>query len=192
MNPHSHNASPEQRNTNRANGRVGPAGVFRRAVSGLLWLTLFVASALGQSTNTLPNFSAQERELKASETHSYRLPLTAGQFFYALVEQKEIDLSIVLFGPDGQQIAETDSPNDRWGTEPVLLLAGKSGDYLAAVNHTHLLGVRLHDRLAHGHLAVAAYGDFALAPNGENGGGPHARERIGIRRVVHAGVHAGR
>jgi hypothetical protein len=37
------------------------------------------------------------------------------------VEQKEIDVSVVLFGPDGQQIAETDSPNDRWGTEPVLL-----------------------------------------------------------------------
>ncbi|HYK22017.1 MAG TPA: CHAT domain-containing protein, partial [Pyrinomonadaceae bacterium] len=49
------------------------------------------------------------------------------------MEQKEIDVSIVLFAPDGRQIAETDSPNDRWGTEPVLLVADKVGDYRVEV-----------------------------------------------------------
>jgi CHAT domain-containing protein len=98
-----------------------------------LWLSLFVCAAFAQvtpsNTQTLPIFAAQERELKGGETHSYRAALTSGQFLYALVEQKEIDVSISLFAPDGEQIAETDSPNDRWGTEPVLLVAGKSGDY---------------------------------------------------------------
>ena len=82
-----------------------------------------------QKTETLPAFSAQERPLNGGETHAYRLTLTSGQFFYALVEQKEIDVRVFLFAPDGQQIAETDSPNDRWGTEPVLLVADKAGDY---------------------------------------------------------------
>src|SRR5437868_4974301 len=82
-----------------------------------------------EKTDALPTFTAQERELKGGETHSYRLALTAGQFFYAHVEQKEIDVSIAVFAPDGRQIADTDSPNDRWGTEPVLLVADKSGDY---------------------------------------------------------------
>jgi CHAT domain-containing protein/tetratricopeptide (TPR) repeat protein len=93
-----------------------------------LWLSFFVSVGFSQ-TQTLPTFSAQQRELKGGETHSYRVALTAGQFLYALVEQKEIDVSVALFAPDGQQIAETDSPNDRWGTEPVLILAGKTGDY---------------------------------------------------------------
>ena len=93
-----------------------------------LWLSVFVCVGFSQ-TQTLPLFSAQERELKGGETHSYRVTLTAGQFLYALVEQKEIDVSVALFAPDGQQIAETDSPNDRWGTEPVLILAGKTGDF---------------------------------------------------------------
>jgi CHAT domain-containing protein/Tfp pilus assembly protein PilF len=82
-----------------------------------------------EKPETLPTFSAQERELKGGETHSYQLSLTSGQFFYALVEQKEIDVSVALFTPDGKEIGEADSPNDRWGTEPVLLVADKSGTY---------------------------------------------------------------
>lgn len=102
-----------------------------------LWLSLFVSIGFAQvttapnqeKTQTLPTFSAQERELKGGETHSYRLSLTSGQFLYALVEQKEIDVSVALFAPDGKEIGEVDSPNDRWGTEPVLLVADKGGDY---------------------------------------------------------------
>ncbi|HEY0366800.1 MAG TPA: CHAT domain-containing protein, partial [Pyrinomonadaceae bacterium] len=102
-----------------------------------LWLSLFVSIGCAQvttapnqeKTQTLPPFSAQERELKGGETHSYRLSLAAGQFFYALVEQKEIDVSVAVFAPDGKEIGEVDSPNDRWGTEPVLLVADKAGDY---------------------------------------------------------------
>ncbi|HXM49219.1 MAG TPA: CHAT domain-containing tetratricopeptide repeat protein [Pyrinomonadaceae bacterium] len=77
----------------------------------------------------LPQLIPQERELKGGETHSYRVPLTSGQFFYALVDQKGIDVAIVLSGPDGHKLAETDSPNDRWGPEPVMLIADASGDY---------------------------------------------------------------
>ena len=106
-----------------------------------LWLSLFVSVGFAQvttapnqeRTQTLPTFSAQERDLKGGETHSYRLPLIAGQFFYAVVEQKEIDVSVALFAPDGKEIGEADSPNDRWGTEPVLLVADKAGDYLIEV-----------------------------------------------------------
>jgi CHAT domain-containing protein/tetratricopeptide (TPR) repeat protein len=86
-----------------------------------------------QKIETLPAFSAQERPLNGGETHAYRLPLTQGQFFYALVEQKEIDVRLFLFAPDGQPIGEADGPNDRWGTEPVLLVADKPGDYRVEV-----------------------------------------------------------
>src|ERR1051326_3485890 len=102
-----------------------------------LWLSFFLSVSFAQATTspnqqntqTLPTFAAQERGLKGGETHAYRVALTSGQFFYALVEQKGIDVSVALFAPDGQEIGEADSPNDQWGTEPVLLIAGKSGDY---------------------------------------------------------------
>ena len=81
------------------------------------------------SSQELPTLSATERELKGGETHSYRIQLTSGQFLYALVEQKDIDVVTATFGPDGNQINESDSPNDRWGTEPILLVASTSGTY---------------------------------------------------------------
>jgi CHAT domain-containing protein len=108
-----------------------------RGIFSALWLSFFLSASFAQATTspnqqntqTLPTFAAQERELKGGETHAYRVALTSGQFFYALVEQKGIDVSVALFAPDGQEIGEADSPNDQWGTEPVLLVAGKSGDY---------------------------------------------------------------
>ncbi len=108
-----------------------------RGIFSALWLSFFLSVSFAQTTSstnqqttqTFPTFAAQERELKGGETHAYRVALTAGQFLYALVEQKDIDLSVALFGPDGQEIGEVDSPNDQWGTEPVLLIADKSGDY---------------------------------------------------------------
>lgn len=117
-------AQIEQLMTNRSHKTP-----LRFGIVSVVWVTLFVSQAFAQVTDSLPSFSPQERELRENETHSYRLALSSGQFFYGLVEQKEIDLLIAVFGPDGQQLAETDSPNDRWGLEPVLLVAEKSGDY---------------------------------------------------------------
>lgn len=84
-------------------------------------------------TSALPELSGMERELKGGETHSYRILLTEGDFFHALVEQKAIDVIVILYGPDGELLANTDSPNDRWGTEPILLIAGASGNYRVEV-----------------------------------------------------------
>ena len=121
-----------------------------RVFFSALWLSFFVSMAFAQvttsSTQTLPTFSAQERELKGDETHSYRVALTAGQFLHALVEQKEIDVSVALFAPDGVEIGEVDSPNDQWGTEPVLLIADKAGDYRVEV--------RAHSKVAPGHYEI--------------------------------------
>ena len=82
-----------------------------------------------QDWSRLPPLAPVERELKGGETHSYRVSLKANEYLYAVVEQREIDILIVLLGPDGKQISESDSPNDRWGTEPIVLLAPTAGDY---------------------------------------------------------------
>jgi CHAT domain-containing protein/Tfp pilus assembly protein PilF len=96
-----------------------------------------VASLLAQTANELPALSDVARELKGGETHSFRISLTSGQFLYALVEQKDIDVMTSVFGPDGKQLTESNSPNDRWGTEPVLLVAATAGEYRVDVRSSN-------------------------------------------------------
>lgn len=83
--------------------------------------------ALGQSD--LPALSDVKRELKGGQTDSFRVMLTAGQFLHATVEQQDLDLVTAVIGPDGKQLTESDSPNDRWGSEPIIFVAATSGEH---------------------------------------------------------------
>lgn len=102
---------------------------FQFVVQFLTILLISVAPALAQTPGELPTLAPVERELKGGETQSFRIVLSAGQFLHALVEQKDIDVVTAVFGPDGKQLSESNSPNDRWGTEPVLLVASVPGEY---------------------------------------------------------------
>src|SRR5678816_112678 len=82
-----------------------------------------------QDSANLPLLSPVEKEMRGGETHSYRVSLKTGQFLFATVEQKGIDVVVVVFGPEGKQISESDSPNDRWGSEPIQLIAPAGADY---------------------------------------------------------------
>src|SRR3954453_7210373 len=96
----------------------------------LMLMTLTAAlPSFAQTPNDVPVLSDGEHELKGGETHSYRISLANGQFLYALVEQNDIDVITVVFAPDGKQLTETQSPNERWGTEPVLFIAQVSGEF---------------------------------------------------------------
>ena len=92
-------------------------------------LAIGALPVLAQTAKDLPALSAVTRDLKGGETHSYRIDLTSGQFLHALVEQYEIDVITALFTPDGKQFTESDSPNDRSGSEPITLVAPVSGRY---------------------------------------------------------------
>jgi CHAT domain-containing protein/tetratricopeptide (TPR) repeat protein len=96
-------------------------------------LFICIVLALGQTPTELQSLSAVQRELKGGETHSFRILLTSGQFLHATVEQEDIDIVTAIYGPDGKQLTESDSPNDRWGSEPILLVASTSGEYRVEV-----------------------------------------------------------
>ena len=105
-------------------------------------VAVLVCSALaafsGQTTaqeapSQLPSLADGRHTLKGGQSHSYLVNLSAGQFLYALVEQQGIDITVSLFKPDGSQISSSDSPNDRFGTEPVLLVADAAGTYRVEV-----------------------------------------------------------
>ncbi len=96
----------------------------------LLFLVQMLACvAVAQTPNDPRPLADGEHELKGGETHSYRISLTSNQFLYALVEQIDIDVTTAVFTPDGKQLSESNSPNDRWGTEPVLFVAPTSGEF---------------------------------------------------------------
>src|SRR6476646_8549847 len=88
-----------------------------------------------EQTTQKPHLADGRHSLKCGETQSYRIKLAAVQFLYATVEQEGIDVVVSVFGPDGSQFAVTDSPNDRWGTEPVLLVAATNGDYRIEIRY---------------------------------------------------------
>jgi CHAT domain-containing protein/tetratricopeptide (TPR) repeat protein len=92
-------------------------------------LAICASPAFAQTAKDLPPLSAVTRELKGGETHSYRLALTSGQFLHATVEQLDIDVVTSVFAPEGKQLTESDSPNDRWGFEPIIFVAPSSGEY---------------------------------------------------------------
>ena len=50
-----------------------------------------------------------------------------------VVEQRGIDVVVTLFGPDGKQIVEVDSPNGAEGPEPVFAVADAAGNYRLVV-----------------------------------------------------------
>jgi CHAT domain-containing protein/tetratricopeptide (TPR) repeat protein len=107
---------------------------FGRLKSLLLFCSLLAAGSIAakgqpQASADLPLFGPVEKELRGGETHSYRVSLKPGQFLHALIEQKGIDVVAVVFGPDGKQVSESDSRNDRSGAELILLIAGSAGEY---------------------------------------------------------------
>jgi len=91
-------------------------------------LLILVCPVFGY-TQDLPPLSAVDREIKGGETHAFRVRLDSGQFLHAVAVQEGIDLVTAVFSPDGKQISESDSPNNNWGSEPILVVAPVTGDY---------------------------------------------------------------
>ena len=70
-----------------------------------------------------------EREMTGQDVQAFRVSLEAGQYLFLTVEQQGIDVMLQVTGPDGDVVAEVDSPNGRWGPEPLVLYPELSGEY---------------------------------------------------------------
>ena len=69
-----------------------------------------------------------EREMKGGETHTYQIPLQAGQFLNLEVTQNGVDVVVLLLSPDGKKL-EVDSPNGNYGPEPIWFVTEAAGNY---------------------------------------------------------------
>jgi len=95
----------------------------------LILVPMLACVAVAQTPKDLGALSDGEHELKGGETNSFHVSLSSNQYFYALVEQIDIDVTTAVFASDGKQLTESNSPNDRWGAEPVLFIAPVSGEF---------------------------------------------------------------
>ena len=52
---------------------------------------------------TLETGKSVERAIAGGESHTYQIPLTADQFVRLRVDQKVLDTTLILTGPDGKR-----------------------------------------------------------------------------------------
>lgn len=108
-------------------------------VALLLAGTLVVPAALAGQTVarnpavTLERDTPFEREIVAGEVHVYSVDLESGHFLHVVVDQRGVDVTVTVTGPDEAVITEVDSPNGTEGPEPVRFAARVSGTYRLAV-----------------------------------------------------------
>jgi CHAT domain-containing protein/Tfp pilus assembly protein PilF len=72
------------------------------------------------------------RELAGGHSHSYRITLDAGQYLRVVVEQRGIDVAVVLLGPDDQPIFTFDAVGPP-SPEQVTQVAESAGSYRLTV-----------------------------------------------------------
>ena len=108
---------------------VSKAALFLATIVLLVGFTLSGAQTQSDPVRTLTTRETVERELRAGETHRYKIDLKAGEFLNAVLDQHTIDVQLILLGPDGQKLIEVDSPNGAEGPEPLFWIAGTTGDY---------------------------------------------------------------
>ncbi|MBL8207052.1 MAG: CHAT domain-containing protein, partial [Blastocatellia bacterium] len=101
-------------------------------VTAGLTMALLVSHARAQDITPLEPGKPITRTAKARDAHNYSLPLTAGQFIRALVEQDTVDVSVDLIAPDNKPVHLVN--NSRfWGTESLSCEAATSGTYKLVV-----------------------------------------------------------
>jgi CHAT domain-containing protein/tetratricopeptide (TPR) repeat protein len=76
---------------------------------------------------------SEEREFTSGDLHTYRFNLTAGQFIRAVFDQRGIDISLTLRGPDEQTLLEVDNLVGAWGPESLFYEVETSGPYTIEV-----------------------------------------------------------
>jgi CHAT domain-containing protein/tetratricopeptide (TPR) repeat protein len=90
------------------------------------------ALSISQSVPVVTNLELGkilQRDINGDEIHNYQITLKKGQYLQVTVEQKGVDLEVILLSPDGKQLAISNSFNGANGPEPISIIAPTSGNY---------------------------------------------------------------
>src|SRR5262245_53656554 len=78
---------------------------------------------------TLEPGPSLERDLGTGETHSYKVPLAADEYLNVRVDQRGIDITATLVGPDDVKRTDANTAKGTQGAETLTIIADTSGDY---------------------------------------------------------------
>lgn len=95
-----------------------------------------VAAQSEAQARTLKLGEPVERELAGGQQHAYQITLNAGQYLNVVVEQRGIDVAVVLSGPDGKQLFEFHNERRNQGPETIWQVAEASGSFRLTVRAT--------------------------------------------------------
>jgi CHAT domain-containing protein len=87
------------------------------------------AAQVGAEARTLKPGEPVERELAGGEQHAYQITLNEGQYLNVVVEQRGIDVTVSLSGPDGKHIGNVNDEGRKEGAEKVEWVAAAAGSY---------------------------------------------------------------
>lgn len=130
---------------------------------------LFLSPPLhGQDPVALVPGKMVEREIAGKEKQQYKLQLGANAFFYAVAEQKGVDIVVRLISPGGRTLQEFDSPNGTRGPEYILATTDSAGIYTLEVTPLGEAGTGRYtlflDRVEPAGTDVAARADQLMSP----------------------------
>lgn len=94
---------------------------------------LRVGAQAGDTPTTLEVGKPVDVGLKGGESHVYMLELQTNEIVDTVVDQRGIDVVVVVLDPDGKKIAEVDSTNGSNGPEPVQVVARRAGTFRVEV-----------------------------------------------------------
>jgi CHAT domain-containing protein len=98
----------------------------------LLWL--FAVAAAGQELPAeLTPDRPVERVLGGEDIDRYSVSLISGQFLHVVVDQRSVNITLGLIGPDGMTLIEVNSPNGTQAPESLGFIANVTGKYLVTV-----------------------------------------------------------
>ncbi len=77
--------------------------------------------------------------LAGDQTQRYRVKLDVGEYLRVMVEQRGVDVTLRVWGPDGRLVLEVNHQAGAQGTETMSLVAEVKGDYLVEVRAAEAL-----------------------------------------------------
>jgi CHAT domain-containing protein len=88
-----------------------------------------VARPAPQEPPALAAGSVFDGSPRGQQHQRFRVELAAGDFLFAVVDQRGIDVAVTLHAPDGAALISSDSPNSAAGPERIAWIAAQPGTY---------------------------------------------------------------
>lgn len=105
-------------------------------LSLLVYMAVFTNSISAQNNRVKKLITGEkiDKIISGVDSHTYTVELENGMAVIGSVLQKDIDLVIDVYKPNGELLKQVDSPNGTNGDEPIDVISNESGNYKLIVH----------------------------------------------------------